>query len=286
MEFDLKGSVGRLGENVVDDVIVVQHLLLQQGLAIGRADGQCGPRTIAGITTFQTAFLRNPDGLVAPGGKTIKRLNMVGFMPRITSWVAPTATSHHAIEKAVPSEVPVSVTRLVPRSSLGILNHGLVSVENTFMFENFGKPRDSYGTDCQPITNERLKKCIHTASVGPFVVTGLKPAVESLQVIMREIFVKQPATYSALGTVGMLCCRFMRGSITSISNHSWGCAIDLTLNGVLDKRGNGLVQYGLSLIAPIFNSYDWYWGAGFKTEDAMHFEASKKLLEQWLPILK
>jgi hypothetical protein len=125
-----------------------------------------------------------------------------------------------------------------------------------------------------------------TASVGPFAVTGLKPAVESLQKIMNEIFIKQPNVYSALGTAGMLCCRFTRGSTTSVSNHSRGCAVDLKLNGVLDKRGNGLVQYGLCLIAPIFNNNEWYWGAGFKTEDAMHFEVSKSLLEKWLPSLK
>ena len=81
-----------------------------------------------------------------------------------------------------------------------------------------------------------------------------------------------------LGSAGMLCCRFVRGSTTSISNHSWGTAIDLTINGVLDKRGNGQVQYGLALIAPIFNQHGWYWGAGFATEDGMHFEISQDLL--------
>ncbi|MEQ1620190.1 MAG: M15 family metallopeptidase [Methylococcales bacterium] len=286
MAVEIKGSVGRLGNNNADDVVTVQQLLLQQGLAIGQADGQCGPRTIAGITTFQSGFLNHPDGLVEPRGKTLQRLNMVGFKPSTTSSVAPKVTSPQAINQAVPSEVSGSITRLVRRSSLGVLNPGLGAVNNTYMIDKLGKPRESFSADCQAVTNDRLKKYIHTASVGPFRATGLKPAVESLRVIMSEISTKHPDIYTALGSAGMLCCRYVRGSTTSISNHSWGTAIDLTLKGVLDKRGDGMVQYGLTLMAPIFNSHGWYWGAAFHTEDAMHFEVGRALLETWLPDLK
>ena len=76
----------------------------------------------------------------------------------------------------------------------------------------------------------------------------------------------------------MLCARLVRGSTSASSNHSWGTAIDLTLDGVLDQRGDGRVQVGLTRIAPIFNRHSWFWGAGFRTEDGMHFEASDELL--------
>ena len=79
----------------------------------------------------------------------------------------------------------------------------------------------------------------------------------------------------------MLCCRLMRGSANAISNHSWGTAIDLTLDGVLDQRGDDKVQFGLTLIAPIFNRHGWYWGAGFPTEDGMHFEGSAAKIGEW-----
>lgn len=78
----------------------------------------------------------------------------------------------------------------------------------------------------------------------------------------------------------MLCCRKQRGS-NKISSHSWGTAIDLKLDGKLDVRGNRKVHYGLSLIAPIFNRHGWFWGAAFRTEDAMHFEVGKAKLDQW-----
>ena len=112
-------------------------------------------------------------------------------------------------------------------------------------------------------------------------VTGLKPAIESLRNVLNEVFVAQRDIYTALGTAGMLCCRFQRDSTTVISNHSWGTAIDLKVNNRLDVRGDGKVQYGLAVIAPIFNKHGWYWGAAFRTEDAMHFEASKSLIDAW-----
>lgn len=283
MQIQLQGSVGRLGQNNISDVVKVQHLLLQQGLAIGRADGQCGPRTIAGVITFQAGFLRHPDGLVEPSGKTMQRLTMIGFRPGSTSKVAPAVTSPHVIKHVVPSEVMNAITRLVRRDSLGPLNPGLACTDNKFMIKTLGKPRDAMSSDCQPVTNASLKKQIVTESVGPFKVTGLRPAVASLKAVMTDIATQQPAIYTALGSAGMLCCRYVRGSASSISNHSWGTAIDLTLQGVLDKRGDGMVQHGLSVIAPIFNRHGWYWGAAFKTEDAMHFELSRGELENWLP---
>ena len=179
-----------------------------------------------------------------------------------------------------------SLTSVVPRSTLGPLNSGLKALSNTYMLEHLGKPRETFSTDCKPVTNATLKKNIKTASVGPFSVTGLAPAVDSLRLVMADIKTAHPEVYKALGSAGMLCCRYVRGSTTSISNHSWGTAVDLTINGVLDKRGDGKVQRGLALIAPIFNKHGWYWGAGFPTEDAMHFEIGRDLLASFVPDLK
>src|SRR5712691_13388414 len=92
-----------------------------------------------------------------------------------------------------------------------------------------------------------------TEDVGPFRVTGLAPAVSSLREVMAEIRQAEPDVFAGLGSSGMLCARLVRGSATAISNHSWGTAIDLNLNGVLDARGNNRVQEGLARIAPIFN---------------------------------
>lgn len=249
---DISASVGRGGVNTRQDVLIVQRLLNERGFPCGAPDGAYGPRTRDAIHAFQRTFMPEPDGRIDPGGATIKRLNR-----------------------------KIPLTRLIPTPERSTLNKGVSPVNNELMTDLFGSPRRSYTANCQSVTQAKLKRNIITKSVGPFRATGLKPAVQSLTEIMAEIQRERPEVYAALGTAGMLCCRWVRGSTTSISNHSWGTAIDLKLSGVLDARGNDRVQYGLTLIAPIFNRFGWYWGAAFPTEDAMHFEAGRALVESW-----
>jgi Putative peptidoglycan binding domain/D-alanyl-D-alanine carboxypeptidase len=162
------------------------------------------------------------------------------------------------------------------------INQGLNGTGNAFMLSLLGNPRPNYTADCQPVTNAKLKgRFVSAVNVGPFKVTGFDLAVESLKTVMADIKVEQPNVHAALSTAGMLCCRLVRGSTSAISNHSWGTAVDLKIQGVLDPRGDNKVQFGLTLIAPIFNRHKWFWGAGFPTEDGMHFEISQQLLKKW-----
>lgn len=260
----ISASVGKHGVNRRPDVAVVQRLLLARGFNPGAIDGRCGARTISAITSFQHALMSRPDGRVDPGGRTWTAL--------LSKGAGPVVPNHANTPK---------LTQLLPRPAGSSLNPGLSPVSNAYMQAKLGAPRTSYAKDCQPITNEKLSKRMVTGNVGPFNATGLADAVGSLRLVMAEIKHLQPAVFQALGSAGMLCCRYVRDSTTSISNHSWGTAIDLTLNGVLDRRGDNNVQYGLTLIAPIFNRFGWYWGAAFKTEDGMHFECSRRLVDSW-----
>jgi hypothetical protein len=159
------------------------------------------------------------------------------------------------------------------------VNRNISAATGGLMKVYLGNPRSTYGQDCRPVTNKALAKRIVLDSVGPFRVTGFDLAVKDLKSIMKEIGTKYPKL--KLSSAGMLCCRFIRGSTRSISNHSWGTAIDLKIDGVLDDYGDGKVQYGLTLIAPIFNKHGWYWGAHFSKEDGMHFDVSANRLKQW-----
>src|ERR1041385_5467089 len=172
----------------------------------------------------------------------------------------------------------MALTDLIPIP--GNINPGLHGAKQLTMKTLLGLPRGSFTQDCLPVTNPKLKNLVITADVGPFTVTGLQPAVDSLKQVMDEIQQQQPAIAGALSTAGMLCARFQRDSNVAISNHSWGTAIDLKLSGVLDKRGDGRVLEGLSVIAPIFNSHQWFWGAGFPKEDGMHFELSDEKIRE------
>lgn len=173
----------------------------------------------------------------------------------------------------------MSLTDLVPVPA-GI-NAGLNGTGNALILSLLGNPRSSYDQECREVTNSRLKQRIETDSVGPFRATGFDLAIASLKEVMADIKAEQRQVFDSLSTAGMLCCRRVRGSTTSISNHSWGTAIDLKIDGQLDPRGDGKVQRGLTLIAPIFNRHGWYWGAGFRIEDGMHFEVSRQKMQQW-----
>jgi len=261
---DISGSVGEGGKNFTPDVVKVQNLLLARKFRIGRPDGVCGERTKAAIKIFQGGFLNKPDGRVDPGGVTWR---------------------HLTAQKPAPATEGGRLTRLVPKPVKSTINNGLQAVGNSYMLQKLGNPRESYSADCQPMTNATLRKSVASDVVGPLKVTGLKPAIASLRQVVDQIRILQPQVFQGLGHAGMLCCRWQRGSTSAISNHSWGSAIDIKINGILDPRGDNQVQFGLTLIAPIFNSFGWYWGAGFPTEDGMHFEASRSLVESWLPSL-
>jgi hypothetical protein len=161
------------------------------------------------------------------------------------------------------------------------LNADLRPAREKTLLDLIGNPRQSYSTACQPVTNRGIAAQMVTQSVGPFRVTGLTPAIEVLSRIMDEIAVEFPNLHPHFGTAGMLCCRFVRGSVSTISNHSWGTAVDLTYRGVLDPFGDGAIQRALLDIHPIFNRHGFFWGAAFRREDAMHFEASDQLIRQW-----
>lgn len=159
------------------------------------------------------------------------------------------------------------------------INRGLQAATSGSMKVLLGIPSNKLVPTCGPVTNKKLAARMVTDSVGPFRVTGLDLAVKSLREVMTEIGKTYPDM--KLSSAGMLCCRMVRGSSTAISNHSWGTAIDLKIDGKLDDYGDGKVQYGLTLIAPIFNKHGWYWGAHFRKEDGMHFDVSINKLKKW-----
>ena len=109
----------------------------------------------------------------------------------------------------------------------------------------------------------------------------IRPALNSLERIMERLRASEPDIHAALGTAGALCARLIRGSTASISNHSWGTAIDLKLEGQLDGFADGGTQFGLLLLAELFNEEGWYWGATYNREDSMHFEVSEEVLRRW-----
>lgn len=178
---------------------------------------------------------------------------------------------------------------LIAKPAASTVNVGLASPKLALLREIFGEPRDSYTGECQDITNPQLARQIKTLSVGPFRATGVETALLAMADIMATVKEEVPDLYAILGSAGMACARKRKirqpnGSIklSSLpSNHSWGLAIDIKLNGVIDRQGDDKCFRGLLILARYFNAAGWYWGVSYPTEDAMHFEVSQSLLQRW-----
>lgn len=160
-------------------------------------------------------------------------------------------------------------------------NKGVTQPGNRVMLEVMGHPRKSYGVDCQGVTNPKIKALMETRSIGPIRVTMVKPALDSLERIYARLQKDEPDLAAKLGTAGALCVRLIRGSRRSVSNHSWGTAIDVKIEGQLDPFADGSTQFGLLLLAELFNEEGWFWGATYNREDSMHFEVGVETLRKW-----
>lgn len=161
-------------------------------------------------------------------------------------------------------------------------NQGVTQPRNKTMLALLGRPRADLGTDCRSITNPRLKDLVETRQIGPIKTTMLKPALDSLERIVAQLKAEEPDIYAKLGTAGSLCVRLIRGSNSSVSNHSFGTAVDITLQGELDPFADGTMQIGLVIVAEHFNNEGWFWGGGYNREDGMHFEVGEETLQKWV----
>lgn len=132
--------------------------------------------------------------------------------------------------------------------------------------------------DCGKCRNLNIAKLLVTASVGPFSVTGIAPAVNSLKAIFAEIKAGHPDLYKLLGTEGMMCYRRVRGGSTP-SNHAAGCAIDMKVGGICPDFNADMVPSGFVTMYGYFHAHGWYWGAGYNGRtDPMHFEWANETL--------
>lgn len=175
-------------------------------------------------------------------------------------------------------------TDALPSPERASINTGIAPCPTAYLEREFGlpRPRSSIKPTCQPPTVAKWKRVMETKDVGPFSATGHYKFLEVLERAFRVLKRDNPDLYDRLGSAGCLCIRWVRGSKSVVSNHSFGLAIDLTIDGLLDTRGDNATQRGLFEVYKVFKGHGLFWGAEFKTEDSMHFEASAALVQSWI----
>jgi len=185
-----------------------------------------------------------------------------------------------AIVAYVSATTVAEYQKLVPLPSNIKTQSGYTYLKSSTMTSLYGTPCP-LEAECQPVTLKSLQ--IVTKTIGKFKVTGMSKAVDCLSRALTKVQSQKPDLYNALGSSGMLCCRAIRGSTTTYSNHAWGAAIDFNIGGVLDPRGDGKTQQGLLDLYPYMHNEGFYWAGGYSgsSEDAMHFEIADEVMRSW-----
>ncbi len=194
------------------------------------------------------------------------------------------------ISGAQASPPPIDYTQLIAIPAAK--NQGLTPASASSLTAKLGSPGSPltaacFSCNCAP-TNVTITSAKVTENVGPFRVTGLKPAVSALRRAFDKVKTEKPDLYGKLHTAGMLCaCPIKRtdGSPGSAyGSRSWGTAIDIYVGSNVDPRGDGKTQIGLAQLAPYLNAEGFYWGGGFAGagETSMRFEASQELIDKWV----
>jgi hypothetical protein len=177
------------------------------------------------------------------------------------------------------SSAAPSLSDRVPIPPRNQINAGLSACKESTMLAKFGSP-GNLTADCSAATGVFLKRVRQGFDVGPFKVTGLDYAVESLSQVFSDVRKDNQQLYDQVRNEGMLCVRARRHNPGHFSNHSWGTAIDIFFGTDVVPQGVGLAHRGNLLLAPYFNQHGWYWGAGFSSDsvDSMHFELADEII--------
>ncbi|MFK7838335.1 MAG: M15 family metallopeptidase [Sulfitobacter sp.] len=222
------------------------------------------------------------EGMAALGQEVRNRPAFQPQMPGAGLDQQPQTDGSEVFEQNGTNDIINAYAQVVLIADRRNVNKGLKTAGPRYLAEKLGRPREVLSDTCEPMTNSRLRPKLVTERVGPIRVTMLQPAIDSLRRVFENVRITDPDLYARINTAGALCVRRIRGTRNSISTHAFGLAVDLNIDGKLDTLGDGKTQLGLTILADFFRTEGWVWGASWRREDSMHFEISRKQLDQWI----
>lgn len=176
-------------------------------------------------------------------------------------------------------------TRLVRMPDPDSVNKGVEPCPTSLLAKLHGLPAAHLPADCggkSDVTNPFWHERMRTEDLGPFRATGYVWALELFRRGFRDLKAKNPDLYDRLSSAGMLCVRHVRGIPGVPSNHSFGMALDIKIDGLLDPYNDGKIQKGLLDVYAALKGHGIFWGVEFRREDAMHFEVSGNKIREWI----
>jgi len=241
-----------------------QNFLIGQGLDVGGADGIFGDDTLNATKQFQSLNGLHPDGVV--GNKTVGKAMLLGFGVLTDT----SKLIYSANWPAKPAFKPL-----------------VSNVERAKLFGKFAYEHKPITGNYENIivTDDWAKKNIVTVTIPQLghVVTSKKISFHQLGAKqIKQLFIdweKANLLHLILVWNGSYVPRFIRGSNTVLSNHSFGTAFDI--NYEWNKLGAEPALVGqkgcVRQLVEIANKNGFYWGGHFSRLDGMHFELAKLL---------
>jgi hypothetical protein len=245
-----------------------QSFLRGENIYLGSIDDDFGNATDIATKKFQKKYGLKDDGIV--GDTTYKKAVSLGFHQ---NQVVTSITDNTNVPPK-PNFLPITgnATRdklfgkieYVPNPSKS--NPEGIKITNNFETENIVKVN---------------LPALSIATNGAFKSMRFHKECEYQLVKMFERFEKENLHTKILSFAGAFYPRYIRGSRTQLSNHSWGTAFDINVpyNG-LNKVPAMIGQKGcIRELVPIANECGFYWGGHFSRKDGMHFEIAKIINE-------
>lgn len=103
-------------------------------------------------------------------------------------------------------------------------------------------------------------------------------ALRPFAALLAQIETEMPDDLMArLSHSGVMQCRLARGTDHVMSNHAWGIAIDLKLDGETMPD----VDRDVLRLAEVMAAHGLVWGLAYGAANALHFEASAAMVRDW-----
>jgi len=247
------------------DVRAVQNFLIGEGHKI-LADGEFGAKTEVAVKAYQKGQGLTADGVI--GNETLGSMLARGLslMP----------TADNAPADVFPEGFP-------PRPNFTPLtsNSARASVFGRFAYRHSPTPSNRERieiTDGWETPNIVQFRCPQLASTGVSATGNVR-----FHRLVKDQFLGLWQAWEDAGLLGHIKSwegafvpRFVRGSVTTLSNHAFGSAFDINYTG--NELGHRPAAVGtensVRELVPLAHQFGFYWGGHFTRADGMHFEVA------------
>jgi len=248
-----KGAKGK-------DVGEWQSFLRGEELYLFSIDEDFGSKTLASTKAFQKKHELGVDGKV--GRMTLAKAMSLGFM------------YGNMVDEEESYPLPPNFKPLGKTERIALFGEFKFKAIPTA--KNKEKIEITDGWDKENIVMVDIPE-LAEATGGKYTRMRLhKDAAYQVQMFFKEIK-KKKLLHLILSYSGAFYPRFIRGSKTNLSNHSWGTAFDLNVkwNGLGKVPALKGKEGSVRQLVPIANKWGIYWGGHFKSrKDGMHWEVA------------